>query len=148
MILATIVDASRAPLRIRVADTWPRRVRGLLGRASPKAGEGLLITRCKSVHTLGMAYPIDIVYLDRDWRIVGVVHSVRPGCFRVATPPRRSGVTQVLELGDREAARLGLQTGMRLQSHGFSELFGTIVQEAAKHPDSDMHDSSCSVTTK
>ncbi|MEY2152294.1 DUF192 domain-containing protein [Rhodanobacter sp. 115] len=116
VIEATVGNPVDVRLRISVAATLFERIRGLLGRPSPKRGEGLLIRKCKTVHTIGMAYPIDVVYLDRDWCVVGVAHSVRPGCVRAPTPPRRSGVVQVLELADREAAWIGLMPGSRLRT--------------------------------
>ncbi len=72
-----------------------------------------MITRCKGVHTLGMAYAIDLVFLDRDWGILGIVHHVSPGRWSVAAS-RGSGARQVLELGAGEATRLGLQVGQTL----------------------------------
>ena len=115
MIQATMQAAAGARLRIRVADTLPLRVRGLLGRPAPAPGEGLLITRCKRVHTVGMAYCIDVLYLDRDGQIVGVSHGVRPGRWRAPAPPRRRASAGT---GGRRAVRLGLRTGGRL--HGLA----------------------------
>ncbi|MGH8159365.1 MAG: DUF192 domain-containing protein [Rhodanobacter sp.] len=120
--MTAIVGNTDQLLHITVADTWLLRFRGLLGRPSPATSEGLLITRCKAVHTLGMAYPIDVVYLDRDYRVVAVAHSIRQGCFKVPSPSRRTGVTQVLELADREASRLGLQPGVQLYAASASGL--------------------------
>jgi uncharacterized membrane protein (UPF0127 family) len=64
---------------------WTR-LRGLLGRR-PLAGdavEGLLIEPCGSVHTLGMTYPLDLVFLDRHNRVVDLCGDVAPWRFRAA----------------------------------------------------------------
>ena len=54
-------------------------MRGLLGHRELAAGDGLLLSPCKQVHTFGMRYPIDVVFCDRGWRVVGVVRAMRPG---------------------------------------------------------------------
>jgi uncharacterized protein len=53
----------------------------LLGLAFLDPGDGddaLLIRRCRSVHTFGMRFPIDIVFVDRDWHVVRLVRDVGP----------------------------------------------------------------------
>jgi len=50
------------------------RTRGLRAREL-RSGEGLLLERCRSVHTIGMRYPITVVFLDRSWRVVRIDRS-------------------------------------------------------------------------
>jgi len=64
--------------RVEVADRGAKRRKGLLGRASLAPGEGLWILPCEAVHTFGMQFPIDLVYLDRDLRVKKVRSSVPP----------------------------------------------------------------------
>ena len=52
-----------------VADTSAKRRKGLLGRDSLPTGHGLWIVPCESVHTCGMRFPIDVLYLDRKKRV-------------------------------------------------------------------------------
>jgi uncharacterized protein len=67
-------------LRVPVA-TGPRaRLLGLAYLNRDETGTGLLIPRCSSVHTFGMRFALDLVFLDRDGR---------PFSFRPAVPPRR-----------------------------------------------------------
>ena len=61
---------------LEVADSGPKRNKGLLGRTGLDAGEGLWIIPCESVHTFFMKFPIDLVYLDRKHRIKKVCDSV------------------------------------------------------------------------
>ena len=61
-----------------VAETFAERARGLIGRAAPPAGKGLLITRCNCIHTFLMRYPIDVAFLDRRGEVVKTVRNVRP----------------------------------------------------------------------
>jgi uncharacterized membrane protein (UPF0127 family) len=60
------------------ARPWTR-MRGLLGRTPLTAGEGLLIVPCQGVHTFGMAYPIDVVHLDRSATVRRVLRNLAPG---------------------------------------------------------------------
>ncbi len=65
-------------VRAAVAETLFSRMRGLIAREAPKAGEGLLITRCNCIHTFFMRYPIDATFLDRDGHVVRRVENIRP----------------------------------------------------------------------
>ena len=64
--------------RMEVADSGPKRNKGLLGRDSLAQGEGLWIIPCEAVHTFAMRFPIDLVYLDRNRRIKKIRHAVPP----------------------------------------------------------------------
>ena len=70
---------------MEVADSGPKRNKGLLGRERLSAGEGLWIIPCQAVHTFWMQFPIDLVYLDRKNRIRRLRGAVRPwrlsACF-------------------------------------------------------------------
>jgi uncharacterized protein len=63
---------------MEVADSAAKRNRGLLGRESLSAGEGLWISPCEAVHTFWMRFPIDLVYLDRKTQIRKLVCNVPP----------------------------------------------------------------------
>ncbi|MBI4788169.1 MAG: DUF192 domain-containing protein [Chloroflexi bacterium] len=70
------------------ASAWAR-LRGLLGHRPLQAGEGLLLRGEKAIHTIGMGFPIDVLFLDRAGRIVQLYHSmvplrVSPYVFRAA----------------------------------------------------------------
>ncbi len=86
------------------------RMRGLLGRPPLAPGEGLLIEPCGSVHTAGMAYPIDVVFLDREWRVLKQVPGLRP--WRMAGA---LGGRLALELPAGTLAGLALGAGRRLE---------------------------------
>jgi uncharacterized membrane protein (UPF0127 family) len=63
---------------LEVADSGPKRNKGLLGRGWLAPGEGLWIIPCEAVHTFGMRFPIDLVYLDREKRIRKLRRDVPP----------------------------------------------------------------------
>ena len=64
--------------RIRVAESGLSRIIGLLGERTLTPGDGLLIVPSQGVHTLGMLFPIDVVVLDNDWKILDVRERMRP----------------------------------------------------------------------
>ena len=85
------------------------RMKGLLGRDLLAPGNGMLL-KGKQVHTFGMRFAIDALYLDGDHRVLSV--------HRLA--PRRLGplllrARSVLELADGEASRLGIEPGVTLK---------------------------------
>ena len=58
--------------RVAVAETSVRRMIGLLGKSGLDAGTGLLINPSQAVHTFGMRFPIDVVFVDKKHRVVSV----------------------------------------------------------------------------
>jgi uncharacterized membrane protein (UPF0127 family) len=83
---------------------WPlRRMRGLLGRKELPSGEGILLRPAGSVHTFFMRFPIDVVFLDRDLRVLSVAQGVAPWKVR-----GERGAKAVLELPAGEASRRGV----------------------------------------
>ncbi len=79
--------------RVPVAVTPLSRLLGLSLLSADRAGEGLLIPHCRSVHTFGMRFAIHVVFCDRALRPLSVRGSVPPN--RVLREP---GATAVLEL--------------------------------------------------
>ena len=63
---------------LEVADNGSRRRKGLLGRERLMPGGGLWIIPCEAVHTFGMRFPIDLVYLDRRHQILKTRSQMRP----------------------------------------------------------------------
>jgi uncharacterized membrane protein (UPF0127 family) len=99
--------------RCRVADSFATRLRGLMGSSSLPRGAGVLLPRTRSVHTHFMRFPIDVVFLDGENRIVSTVHRLRP--WRAAASRR---ARSVLELAAGECERLGLSEGQTLLETG------------------------------
>ena len=62
--------------QVEVADHGAKRSKGLLGRNGLDPGEGLWIVPCEAVHTFGMRFPIDLVYIDRKNRVRKVMSQV------------------------------------------------------------------------
>jgi uncharacterized protein len=96
--------------RCVVADRPLSRLRGLLGRSELPAGDGLLLRPSPSVHTWFMRFPIDVVFLDAQLRVLRVRKDLRP--WRMAG---QRGARAVLELAAGEAERRGISPGEQLR---------------------------------
>ncbi len=98
---------------LAVADTHWTRLRGLLG-LSPndfRNGSGLWIVPCHGIHTLGMGFPIDVVYLDHQNTVIHVQNEMRPWRFA----PVRSKASSVLELPCPTLAETKTAVGDRIE---------------------------------
>lgn len=96
-------------IRLSLANTHWTRFRGLLGLASDDFGNGsgLWIVPCRGVHTLGMAFAIDVIYLDRTLKVVDVQSAVKPWRFT----PIRIQAASVLELPCHTVAETKTEVG-------------------------------------
>jgi len=97
---------SAVALEVDMAVTRAARRRGLLGRDSLGPAEGLLLSPCKAVHTVGMRFPIDVVFIDGDGRTVRVVPALAP--WRIAMSARAKAV---IELAAGTAKASDIQVG-------------------------------------
>ena len=80
------------------ANTFFKRFKGLMGRKSLAEGAGLLIEPCNQIHTFGMKFAIDTLYID---------HEIQPGKIRKMVSKGR----RVLELPSGTANKYMLQVG-------------------------------------
>ncbi|OGS00680.1 MAG: hypothetical protein A2V88_07305 [Elusimicrobia bacterium RBG_16_66_12] len=64
--------------KVEKADTTASRNKGLLGRESLAADEGLWITPCPMIHTFFMKFPIDVIFLKRDLTVARVIEGLKP----------------------------------------------------------------------
>lgn len=95
---------------ITIADTSWRRLRGLLGSPGLACGSGLLLCDCRAVHLFFMRHALDLVFLDRAGRIVGLRPQLRP--WRMALCP---AARHTLELGPGTIAAWRLELGQSVQ---------------------------------
>jgi hypothetical protein len=92
-------DGSIVCARCTVADRPLIRMKGLLGRSSLDADEGMLFRPAGSIHMFFMRFPIDAVFCDRDLRVLDVERGLRP--WKTAG---RKGAKVVIELAEGAAA--------------------------------------------
>jgi uncharacterized membrane protein (UPF0127 family) len=107
--MKVLVDGRDTGLAAFRASSFVARMFGLLWRRPLERSEALWIKPCASVHTLGMRYPIDLVFLDREGAVVATRSAVAPR--RMASARR---ARSVLELPANRVAELGIASGMRV----------------------------------
>jgi len=71
-----------------IAHSFYHRLKGLLGRSSLAVGKGLIIKPCRSVHTMGMLFPIDLAFVDSEDRICHITENMRP--YRISPVIKKS----------------------------------------------------------
>lgn len=96
--------------RVELADRPWSRMKGLIGRAELGQGEGLLLSPCQSVHMYGLAFTVDVLFLDEAYRVVAVYEELEPG--------RRTNTHQearyAVKLAAGTVARAEVEVGQRL----------------------------------
>jgi uncharacterized protein len=96
--------------RAQIADTSKTRKTGLLKHQRLESGEGLWITPCEGVHTVGMKFPIDVLFLDKKRKVVKI---------RAAMPRWRMAMSlwahSVLELPSGTVAATKTSAGDQLE---------------------------------
>jgi uncharacterized protein len=93
-----------------IADTSQKRRTGLLKHTNLAAGEGLWIVPCEAVHTFGMNFPIDVLYLSKQKKVLKIRDNMKKSrmslCLRAHS---------VLELPAGHAAVTGTVVGDQLE---------------------------------
>lgn len=83
-------------------NVWER-MQGLIGKPQLAPNQGLMLSSCNSVHTFGMKYDLDVIFLNKNKKIVKLVERLKPMrvsfCLNaVDTLELNSGVIKSLEL--------------------------------------------------
>lgn len=97
----------------QVADSYFTRLVGLLGKSKrwTQPGRGLWITPSRGVHTIGMLFPIDLIFLSRDKQVVHLEEYVRP--FRISKVSLKA--VSVLELPPHAIYHSHTQVGDQME---------------------------------
>ncbi len=96
---------------VELAENVWKRMKGLLGRERLEQGRSLWIRPCKSIHTIGMKFPIDVLFLDRENLVIAVKENL-PANRLTGVYPR---AVSVLELPAGTLAATDTRTGDRLE---------------------------------
>ncbi|TDU30696.1 hypothetical protein DFR24_0045 [Panacagrimonas perspica] len=96
--------------RVFLPSTFLQRLRGLLGRKAPYLRDAWWFKPCSAIHTFGMRFPIDVLHLSREGRILRISAAVPPSRISICAAGH-----QVVELREGAAAALRLEVGNRLE---------------------------------
>ena len=98
-------------LKIEKADTFLKRLIGLMGRRNLAKGHGIWIAPCNAIHMLFMRFAIDAVFIDKNRRVKKIFRNLKPWSgFAVCL-----SAWGVLELNAGEASRLNLTVGQLVE---------------------------------
>ncbi len=97
-------------MEAEVADTFFRRLKGLLGRRELPVGRGMLLKPANSIHTIGMKFAIDVLFLDRNGIILKIIDNMPSG--RIS--PLIAGAKCVIETAGGELALKAPAVGDKL----------------------------------
>ncbi|HWQ53140.1 MAG TPA: DUF192 domain-containing protein [Bryobacteraceae bacterium] len=117
-------------LGVRLAGTPWARLRGLTGRLKLRGDDGIWVVPSQGIHTFGLLFPIDVVYLDAQMRVIEVIEHVGP--FRIG--PFRRRCASVLELPTRSIFGSGTQAGDVLKVCSPEDLYAYWRAEPSSHP--------------
>ena len=110
MRLVRVVNQTRGTTvgeSVELASTSLTRLWGLLGRRGVKAGGGLWIMPSSGVHTVGMRFPIDVVGLDKNMRVIKLWHDLAP--YRVTSVSLK--MCSVIELAAGQIRETKMEIG-------------------------------------
>ena len=95
---------------VEVARSFAARLVGLMGRRNLPSGYALVIPACRQVHTFFMRFPIDVLFLDADNRVICLENGIKP--YRATGYCR--GAACAVELPAGTASEHGLSVGDRI----------------------------------
>jgi len=107
MIIINIKKGTVLADKVVKADTFFKRLKGLMLKKSLECGEGLLLSPCKSIHTFGMRFGIDVIYISKAGEIVKMKENILPGKIE----PIVLKASYVLELPAGTIKKSGIELG-------------------------------------
>jgi uncharacterized membrane protein (UPF0127 family) len=117
-------------LSVAAADTHLARLKGLVGRLRLKSDDGIWVVPSQGVHTIGVLFAIDLIYLDADHRVVHTIESF--GTFRIG--PIRRNCASVLELPTRTIYSSQTHVGDELLICSPDEMKAYLKGNQSNHP--------------
>ncbi len=90
-----------------IADTLQTRIVGLIGRKTLNNDEGLIITGCRSIHSILMSFPICAIFIDKKGKVVKIIEHFSP--YRISGYYFRAD--KVIELPPYKAAQTNTEVG-------------------------------------
>ena len=95
---------------VKVADRFMSRLVGLLRTAGLSNDQGLLLKKCNQIHTFGMKFPIDVIFLSKD----GDILHIEPEMAARKVSPHIQNAFWVLEVKSESCRRLQLEINQHL----------------------------------
>jgi len=133
MVLVNATQKTIVSDRCHFANTVLKRMVGLLNRGRFDRGEGLLLDRCYGIHTVGMRFPIDVLFLDKDLHVIRAIKALPP--WRTCAVKKSVYVLEV-PVGAIEASRTGEGDQIQISNANSDTTTGARVSQADHTPSS------------
>lgn len=78
--------------KVNIADSFLKRLRGLIGRKSLDEEEVLVFFNCNWIHTFFMSFPIDVIFLNKNFEVVRIDKNLPPQKFSSFVPQARTAL--------------------------------------------------------
>ena len=117
MIISNVTQNSIIASDAALADNFISRLKGLLGTDKLDTGKALIIFPCNSIHTFGMKYPIDVVFLDNHDKVVKINEAMPVNRFALCS---KSNYVIELPAGTIEAT--GTVVGDKISLKSYSKI--------------------------
>lgn len=114
MIVNNVTKSSMLADRAGIANTPETRNRGLLKHTSLDPGDGLWIAPTQAVHMFFMKFALDLIYLDRQKKVVKVRHNVKP--WRISAALKAHSVLE-LPVGTIDSSRTEVGDQLEFVNH-------------------------------
>jgi uncharacterized protein len=114
MIVNNLTKSTMLADRAGIANTPETRNRGLLRHTSLEPGDGLWIAPTQAVHMFFMKFALDLVYLDRQKKVVKVRHNVKP--WRISAALKAHSVLE-LPVGTIGSSRTEIGDQLEFVNH-------------------------------
>ena len=121
---------------LKIAHSFFERLKGLIGSKPLEVGHGFLIPYCQGVHSFGMSYTIDVLYLDGEGRVLRTEEHMEPNhfgtvCFKsklvlelpagmIHDTETNVGDALMIDYGESRVVIDGIQNTMALMSRLFA----------------------------
>jgi uncharacterized membrane protein (UPF0127 family) len=97
---------------VLIANTFFTRVKGLLGKRVFLSNQALILDPCNSVHTFFMHFPIDVLFIDKDYKVIEAIFGLNPN--RISRTYWHSNKTIELPAGKLEITNTQVQDQLQL----------------------------------
>lgn len=129
MVLFNASKKTTVSSRCSFANTVLKRMVGLLNRRGLSEGDGLLLDRCYGIHTFGMRFPIDVLFLDKELRVIRAVPALPP--FRTCVVKQAIYVLE-LPVGSIQRTQTSAGDQMQMRTLGQETTTGDPIPNADK----------------
>jgi uncharacterized protein len=111
--IANLTRGTTIATQVVIARDPGQRMKGLLGRKDLPKGEALIITQCQSIHMFFMKFPIDVIFCNRQDRVIGLCGNIKPFCLS----PVFFKASYAIELPQGSIAASQTQVGDQVKVH-------------------------------